>query len=90
MSTVSTRDLSRNPSAVLNDVTRSGRPALVTRHGRVIAALVPVDQEALEDLVLATAPQFLEDMAAASAALKAGDTVGGAELWAELSDERAG
>lgn len=56
----------------------------------MIAALVPVDREALEDLVLATAPQFLEDMAAASAALKAGENVGGAELWAELSDERAG
>ncbi len=48
MSVVSIRDLSRNPSAVVDEVERSGRPALVTRNGKPIAALVRIDQDKLE------------------------------------------
>jgi prevent-host-death family protein len=51
MSVVSIRDLSRNPSAVVDEVERSGRPALVTRNGKPIAALVRIDQDKLEDWV---------------------------------------
>ena len=54
MSVVSIRDLSRNPSAVVDEVERSGRPAVVTRNGKPVAALVRIDQEALEDWLLAT------------------------------------
>ena len=55
MSFVSIRELSRNPSAVVDEVVRSGRPALVTRNGKPVAALVRIDQAALEDWVQATA-----------------------------------
>ena len=48
MNVVSIRDLSRNPSAVVDEVERSGRPALVTRNGKPIAALVRIDQDRLE------------------------------------------
>ena len=51
---VSIRDLSRNPSAVVDEVVRSGRPALVTRHGKPIVALVRIEQDKLEDWLLAT------------------------------------
>ena len=54
MSVVSIRDLSRNPSAVVDEVERSGRPAIVTRNGKPVAAMVRIDQEALEDWLLAT------------------------------------
>lgn len=54
MSLVSIRDLSRNPSAVVDEVERSGRPALVTRNGKPIAALVRIEQDKLEDWLLAT------------------------------------
>lgn len=58
MGTVSMRDLSRNASGVVDEVARTGRPALVTKHGAPVAALVPVDQSELEDLVLAKAPAY--------------------------------
>lgn len=90
MGTVTIRELSRNPSAVVDEVSTSGRPALVTRHGRAVAALIPVDQDALEDLVLATGPRYLQDMADATAALRAGDTVSGSELLSELDADDAG
>jgi prevent-host-death family protein len=54
VSLVSIRDLSRNPSAVVDEVERSGRPALVTRNGKPIAALVRIDQDQLEDWLLST------------------------------------
>jgi prevent-host-death family protein len=51
---VSIRDLSRNPSAVVDEVERSGRPALVTRNGKPIAALVRIDQDRLEEWLQST------------------------------------
>ena len=54
MSLVSIRDLSRNPSAVVDEVERTGRPALVTRNGKPIAALVRIEQDKLEDWLLST------------------------------------
>ncbi len=54
MNVVSIRDLSRNPSAVVDEVERSGRPALVTRHGKPIAALVRIDEDRLEEWIQST------------------------------------
>jgi prevent-host-death family protein len=54
LSVVTIRDLSRNPSAVVDEVERSSPPALVTRTGKPIAALVRIDPEALEDWLLST------------------------------------
>lgn len=65
MSTVSIRDLANNASAVVDEVATSGRPAVVTKHGKPVAAVVPIDQEALEDWVLANAPEFVANMAEA-------------------------
>lgn len=61
MSTVSIRELQRNASRVVDDVAASGRPALVTRHGHPVAALVPVAERELEDLVLAAARSAVAD-----------------------------
>ena len=55
MSFVSIRELSRNPSAVVDEVERTGRPALVTRNGKPVAALVRIDPVALEDWIQASA-----------------------------------
>jgi len=53
------RDLQRNPGKIVDEVERTGRPALVTRHGRAAAVLMPVDDSALEDHVLANAPEYV-------------------------------
>jgi len=58
VSTITVRELARNTAAVIQEVESSGRPALVTRNGRPVAALVAVDQAALEDWLLARAPGF--------------------------------
>lgn len=72
MGTVSIRELSRNASGVVDEVAASGRPAIVTRHGAPVAAVVPIDEGELEDLVLARGAEHLADMNAADADLAAG------------------
>ena len=49
----------------MDDVATSGQPAVVIKHGKPVAAVVPIDQEALEDWVLANAPDFVANMAEA-------------------------
>jgi prevent-host-death family protein len=71
---VNARDLARDTSKLLEEV-EEGRAFLVTRHGVPVATVTPINQEALEDFVLAQAPEFVEGMAAADAELAAGETV---------------
>ena len=87
MTTVTARDLARKTADVLDDVEKSGRPALVVRNGRPVAALVPIDETELEDFVLASAPEYVRGMKEANAALAAGQTRDAADLFAELDDE---
>jgi prevent-host-death family protein len=84
MATVSIRELARNASSVIDDVARTGRPALVTKRGQPIAAVVPIDAAELEDLVLAKTPEYLADMAAADQDLETGRTRPAADVFAEL------
>ena len=47
---------------IVDKVARTGRPALITNRGRPVAALVPLDEEGLEDWVLANPPEFTRSM----------------------------
>jgi prevent-host-death family protein len=84
MPTVSIRDLSRNASGVVSKVASSGRPAIVTKHGAPVAAVIAIAPGDLEDFVLSHAASFLDDMDAADADLAAGRTRPAAEVFAEL------
>ncbi len=88
MPSVNVRELSRRTSVVISNVRRSGRPALITRAGSPVAAVVPVDAGALEDWILANAPEFVGSRAAAERDLKAGRTVSVAEFMARMKVRR--
>jgi prevent-host-death family protein len=45
--TVGIRALARNVSGVVDEVTSSGLPVILTKHGRPVAAIVPIDAVAL-------------------------------------------
>ncbi len=90
MATVSIRDLANKASAVVDEVTRSKRPAVVTKHGKPVAALVPIDQDALEDWVLANAPEFVANMDEADVAIARGERGKPLDdVLAEFEDEGA-
>ena len=85
MASVTMRNLSRHAGDVVEEVVRSGRPALVTRHGRPVAALIPVNDEQLEDWILANAPEFVDGMQRADEEAARGETVSWEKVQAELT-----
>lgn len=86
MGSVSIRDLARNASGVINGVARSGRPALVTKHGKVLAAVVPVSETALEDFVLANAPEFVRALRQADEDERRGRTKDAFEVLDQIEE----
>lgn len=73
MPTIGIRELSNNTSSVVEEVSRSGRPMLVTKNGKPVAALVAVDEEALLDYVLATSPDYVRSINLAESEISQGD-----------------
>src|ERR1700732_5021851 len=71
MATVTLRELARNTATVLQELETSRRPALVTRNGRPVAALVPIDETALEDWLPEHASVYTRAVAAADPGLGA-------------------
>ena len=90
MTAVNVRELARNTSRVIDAVARRKRPTIITRGGRPVAAVVPIDADALEDWILANAPEFVEGMRKAEEEFRRGETVGMKELITRLeaSDRR--
>jgi prevent-host-death family protein len=84
MGTIGIRELSRNASQVVGRVSTTGSPMIVTKHGRPVAAIVAVDPEALEDFVLATAPEYVAARRAADADLVAGRTRPAAAVFDQI------
>ncbi|HEY7830105.1 MAG TPA: type II toxin-antitoxin system Phd/YefM family antitoxin [Solirubrobacteraceae bacterium] len=88
MSTIGVRELARHASSIINDIERKKEPALITRRGRPVVYMLPVDSEEFEDFVLTHAPQFVEGMAAADTELVTGATVSLASVREELEAEK--
>lgn len=81
---VGIRELQRDASGVVGRVVRTGRPTVVTNRGAAVAVVVPVDPDALEDYVLATASTFVRSMREADRDLAEGRTRSAADVFAEL------
>jgi len=73
MPSVTVRDLQRNPAGVLRELEENRRPTFVTRRGRPIAVLMPVDEDQLYDFVLANAPEYVAGMRAADEEVARGE-----------------
>ena len=82
MPVINVRELARRTSAVIAGVASTRKPALVMKGGRPVAAVVPIDPDALEDWVLAHAPEFVRSIAEGEADLRAGRTISLAEFLA--------
>ena len=57
---ISVRALVRDAAAVFEGMEREREPVLITRRGRPVAALVPVDPEQAEAMILSSAPELIE------------------------------
>lgn len=72
MTTVGIRELANHASAVVDEVNRTGRPALVTKNGRPVAVLAAIDEDELLDHLLANAPEYVRSMRTAQREISRG------------------
>lgn len=68
------REFARHVSRHLEQVERTGRPLVLTRHGKPVAALIAIDAADLEDFMLAHAPNFVANLRDADRELAADET----------------
>jgi len=60
-------------------------PVVVTRNGLPVAALVPIlDEDELEDLVLAYSPRFRAILGKANRQIAAGEGLSATEFWGDM------
>ena len=74
MAVISVRALLRDAAAVFEGMERDREPVLITRRGRPVAALVPVDSEQAEAMILSSAPELIESRRRAENARAEGRT----------------
>jgi len=86
---VNMRELARSTSRVVDSVHRSGKATLVTRGGRPVVAMIPIDEGALEDWVLAHSPAVVASLRTADADLRAGRAMSLDEFLARNPVRRA-
>lgn len=77
------REFSRKVSSAIEEVERSGHPAVLTRHGRPVVAVIPLDGDGFEDFVLAHVPEFALAMRTADEELERGETRTADEVFDE-------
>jgi prevent-host-death family protein len=83
MATITIRKLNQDTAGVVDRLLETREPTLVTRNGRPVAALVAVDANLVEDIALATAPEFKASLERADRAVEAGETKTMDEIFGE-------
>ncbi len=84
MKTVNTVELKNHANQLLRQV-HNGHPIVVTRHGKPTAALIPMDENGMEELDMEYSRAFRRMIAEAEADIRAGRVV----TWREfLEHER--
>jgi prevent-host-death family protein len=85
MRIASVADVKTRFSAYLKECQRG--PVVVTRNGQPVAALVPIlDEDELEDLMLAYSPRFRAILGKAGHQIAAGEGLSEAEFWGNEED----
>ena len=81
MKTVNTVELKNHANQLLRRV-RGGQPVIVTHHGKPTAALIPLNEEGVEELAFEYSPRFRLLIAEAEADVRAGRVVSWREFLA--------
>jgi prevent-host-death family protein len=74
MAVITVRALLRDATAVFNRIEKDSEPQVITRHGHPVAALVPIDQDQAEAMILSAAPELVESRRRAANARAEGRT----------------
>ncbi|MFB8760692.1 hypothetical protein [Streptomyces nigra] len=55
-------DLNQRTADVIGEINKSGRPALITKYGRIVAAITPLEGARIESLLISS-PEFAQRIA---------------------------
>ena len=89
MPVVGIRQLARNASAIIRDVSRTGKPTVVTDRGKPVGVIYPFDEEDLDDYLLANLPGLAERLERADRDIAEGKTIPLEELLSRFGVEDA-
>ena len=89
MPVVGIRQLARNASAIIHDVSKTGKPTVVTDRGKPVGVIYPFDEEDLEDYILANSPELAKRLARADRDIAEGKTIPLGELLKRFGVEDA-
>lgn len=89
MPVVGIRQLARNASAIIHDVSKTRTPTIVTDRGKPVGVIYPFDEEDLDDYLLANLPGLAERLEQADRDLAEGKTISLDELISRLESEDA-
>jgi antitoxin (DNA-binding transcriptional repressor) of toxin-antitoxin stability system len=81
---VKMRELLRESKSVFEALERSGEPVVLTRDGRAIAVLFPVDRDQAVEIAMAALPEFVQSRNRARNARSEGRTASAAEFLQEF------
>lgn len=88
MRIVSLADAKTRLSSYIDQAQDSG-PIVITRNGKAVAVLVvPIDDDDLEDLILARSPRFQAMLAQSQRSLRAGKGIAEDAFW-QLAEDSA-
>lgn len=82
MPSVGVRELKTNATRILKEVREKKAEYVITYQGKPVGVLLPVDQEELEDYILANHPHFVRKWKKAIRDIEKGKFVGEKELRA--------
>jgi len=87
MRIASLADVKAKLSAYIEQSETQG-PVVITRNGKAVAVLVsPVDDDDLENLVLARSPRFQKLLSKSRASIKAGRGLSSSEFWSTVAKQ---
>lgn len=87
MAFVGIRDLNKNTKQIIETLEETREPVILTRQGRPIATILPLDSRGLNDLVISTAPEFVASRDRAEQQFEAGQTHSLADVMTEIRSE---
>ena len=87
MPVVGIRELARNASAIIRDVSRTVKPTVVTDRGKPVGVIYPFDEEDLEDYILANSPELAKRLERADRDIAEGKTIPLEELLTRFGVE---
>ena len=89
MPVVGIRQLARNASAIIHDVSKTGKPTVVTDRGKPVGVIYPFDEEDLEDYILANSPELAKRLERADRDIAEGKMISLEELLTRFGVEDA-